>query len=206
MNQFNKTTNRILLKQKALEAVKTLIEFIGDDPNRPGLVDTPSRVVKAWEQDWGLGYNEDFLEKQVHSILNGQFEDGAEQASQLIAVKDIKFTSHCEHHLAEFSGVAHVAYIPGGEKKVILGLSKLVRIVDMYSKKLQVQERLTNQIADFLQDNCAPLGVGVMLKATHSCMCSRGVKQYQTVAVTSALRGEMLTDPAVRQEFLDLVR
>jgi GTP cyclohydrolase I len=197
-------------RQQALDAVRVLIAYIGDDPDRPGLQKTPERVIKAWEQDWGQGYNIDYFTKQQDSILNGKFDDGAENYNQMIIVKDIRFVSHCEHHLAEFSGKIHVGYIPAqkgplSEGGPILGLSKLVRVVDMYSKRLQVQERLTQQVADFINRNCRPIGVGVVAEATHSCMCSRGVRQYQTVAVTSALHGEMLNHIEVRSEFLRLI-
>ena len=193
-------------REEALQAVKTLITYIGDNPNRPGLEKTPERVIKAWEQDWGRGYSSSFIAEQTLSILGAEFDDGAENYNQMISVKNIKFTSHCEHHLAEFNGYADIAYIPSKEKAKILGLSKLARIVNMFSKRLQVQERLTNQIAEFLQIHCKPQGVGVVIKAKHSCMCSRGVRQDNPLAITSALRGDFLTDPAVRAEFLALTR
>ena len=190
-------------RQDAIDAIRLLIQYIGDDPNRSGLKDTPERVIKAWERDWGIGYDKSWRCEEVHSILGGQFDDHQDY-NQMIAVKGICFYSHCEHHLAEFSGVVDIAYIPKPKGKV-LGLSKLARIVNMFSRKLQVQERMTNQIANFIDENCNPLGVGVVVKATHSCMLSRGVKQYDTAAVTSALRGEMLENPEVRDEFLRLV-
>lgn len=192
-------------RSQALDAVKTLISYIGDDPRRGGLIKTPDRVIRAWEKEWGAGYNEEFIAEQTKSILGAKFEDGSENYDQMIAVKDIHFTSHCEHHLAQFSGIVHIAYIPS-KQSLILGLSKLPRIVEMFSRRLQVQERLTNQIADFIEKHCRPLGVGVVIKATHSCMCSRGVRQHETKAVTSALRGEMLSQFEVRDEFLSLVR
>jgi GTP cyclohydrolase I len=191
-------------RQQALDAVRTLISYIGDNPNRPGLVKTPERVIKAWEEDWGLGYNQSRTIAQQDSILNGMFDDGAENYDQMIAVRKIHFVSHCEHHLAEFSGTVDIAYIPSKKGK-ILGLSKLVRVVEMFSKRLQVQERLTAQVADFINEHCKPLGVGVVIRAEHSCMLSRGVKQSETEATTSALRGQMLTRPEVRDEFLRLV-
>lgn len=191
-------------RDQAVEAVRTLISYIGDDPDRPGLRDTPSRVVKAWEQDWGLGYNPLFRERQVQSILRGNFDDGTANYDQMIIVRKIEFVSSCEHHLAPFSGKADIGYIPGKQGRV-LGLSKLVRIVELYCHKLQVQERLTCQIADFLALECKARAVGVVMTATHSCMTSRGVKQHETEAITSALRGEMMTDPAVRAEFLKLI-
>lgn len=183
-------------------AIRTLIKYIGDDPDRPGLVDTPLRVIKAWKNDWGLGYDHNFIRVQKKSILGGQFDDGAESYDTMICVRKIAFTSHCEHHLAEFGGLVDIAYIP---KTKILGLSKLVRVVNMFSKRLQVQERLTTQIANFIEEHCDPIGVGVIVRAKHSCMCSRGVRQSDTEAVTSALRGEIYEKPEVRDEFLRLV-
>lgn len=189
---------------QALEAVSTLIRWIGDDPARQGLIGTPDRVLRAWKDDWGIGYSEEYKEVQKESILRGQFNDGSENYNQMIAVRKIRFTSHCEHHMAQFSGTVDIAYIPR-KKGPVVGLSKPVRIVDLFSRRLQIQERLTNQIADFLNDNLKPDGVGVIIRATHSCMCSRGVRQYETEAITSALRGEMLSEPEVRDEFLRLV-
>jgi GTP cyclohydrolase I len=189
-------------REEAIEAVKTILTYIGEDPNRPGLVKTPERFIKAWEQDWGLGYNGQYIANQETSILNGQFD--AESYDAMLCVRKIRFNSFCEHHLAIFSGSIDIAYIPckGGK---ILGLSKLVRVVDLFSKRLQVQERLTTQIADFIQVHCQPLGVGVISKATHSCMCSRGVKQFETESIASALQGEFLNVPAVKDEFFRLV-
>jgi GTP cyclohydrolase I len=189
-------------REEALQAVKTLISYIGDDPNRPGLIKTPERVIRAWETDWGVGYNRDYTNYQKRSILDAQFDDGAENYDEMILVRGISFFSSCEHHLAIFEGTATIGYIPD---KKILGLSKLSRIVEMYARRLQVQERLTSQVADFIDKNCKPLGVGVVIKARHFCMCSRGIKQPNTDAVTSSLRGEMLTQPEVRSEFLRLV-
>jgi GTP cyclohydrolase I len=191
-------------KEQAEAAIRTLIAFIGDNPDREGLLRTPERVIKAWSRDWGLGYNNSYVTKQIRSILKGRFGDGAQSHSQMIAVKKIHFFSHCEHHLAPFQGTVDVAYIPS-EGGPILGLSKLVRIVELFSQKLQVQERLTDEVADFLDKHCKPLGVGVICRATHGCMTSRGVKQHDPVAVTSALRGEMLKRPEVRDEFFRLV-
>lgn len=193
-------------RRQALEAVRCLISYIGEDVTRQGLVKTPERVIKAWEQDWGIGYNRKFIQAQTLSILGAKFDDGAENYNQMIAVRKIRFVSHCEHHMAEFTGTVDIAYIPAKSNAKILGLSKLVRVVDMFSRRLQVQERLTNQIADFVNIHCKPQGVGVLVRARHSCMCSRGVRQFETEAVTSALRGEMLTEPVVREEFLSLVK
>ena len=191
-------------REQAVAAVRTLIAYIGEDPDRQGVLLTPERVVQAWEQDWGLGYNEEWIKKQSASIFKGKFNDGAQVHSQLIVVKDISFHSFCEHHIAEFSGKADIGYIPA-EGGPILGLSKLARVVDLFSRKLQVQERLTDNVADFINKYCSPIGVGVVIHAKHSCMRSRGVRQPESVAVTSALRGEMLTHPEVRDEFYRMV-
>lgn len=195
---------RIVSEEEALKAVRTIIKYIGDDPNRGGLEKTPARVLKAWKNDWGLGYDKNYIAAQTASILNGQFDDGAENYSEMILVRNIKFHSNCEHHLAPFGGTCVVGYIPRKKGGRILGLSKLVRVVDMFSRKLQVQERLTKEIADFINEKCKPLGVGVIMKATHGCMLTRGVRQDNTDAITSALRGEMYTKPEVRAEFLHL--
>lgn len=192
-------------REQALKAVCTLLSYIGEDITREGLIKTPERVIKAWEQDWGIGYNKQYIQEQTLSILGAQFNDGAENYDTMVVVKKIRFTSHCEHHLAPFSGTVDIAYIPQKNER-ILGLSKLARIVNLFSRRLQVQERMTTQIADFINIHCKPLGVGVIVKATHGCMCSRGVRQFDTEAVTSALRGEMLTQQEVREEFLSLVR
>ena len=204
MTRKSKRLIAVPSQQSAIEAVKTLISYIGDDPSREGLKKTPERFLKAWRGGGGGGYQPTYVLSQQKSILKGQFADGKEGYSEMIAVQKIVFTSHCEHHIAQFVGTADVAYIPapGGR---ILGLSKLVRVVDMFSKRLQVQERLTAQIADFIEEHTKPLGVGVVVRAKHSCMCSRGVKQPDTLATTSALRGEMMRKHEVRDEFLRLV-
>lgn len=189
-------------EEQARQAVRTLISWIGDDPDRAGLLDTPKRVLKAWKKEWGAGYRRSYIRIQRASILKGQFNDGAERVNEMVAVTGIQFHSFCEHHLAVFNGQVSIAYIPNGK---ILGLSKLARVVDLFSKRLQVQERLTNQIADFINKECCPIGVGVVIRASHSCIGSRGVHQPGVEAVTSALRGEMYTRPEVRQEFLKLV-
>lgn len=189
-------------REEALEAIRVLLSYIGEDVGRPGLLKTPERVIRAWEESWGAGYSENYIESQTQSILNGQFEDGAEEADEMIILKDIPFTSFCEHHLGLIEGKASVAYIPDGK---ILGLSKLARVVDLFASRLQVQERLTNQVANFLDENCKPVGVGVVMEATHSCISSRGVHKPGITTVTSALRGEMKSEPEVRAEFLRLI-
>lgn len=169
---------------------------IGEDPNRGGLIETPIRVVKAW-QHWAGGYKEDPAE-----ILK-TFNDGAEDYNQIILVKDIPIYSHCEHHLAPFFGVAHVAYIPDGK---IVGLSKLSRVVDMFARRLQVQERLTSQVANAIQDALQPKAVGVIIECRHMCMESRGIQRQGASTVTSAMKGLFEWDRSAKEELLDLVR
>lgn len=172
-----------------------ILQFMGEDSNRGGLIETPARAAKAW-QFWTRGYAEDPAE-----ILK-TFEDGAEGCNEMVVVRDIPLYSHCEHHLAAIFGTATVAYIPNGR---IVGLSKINRVVDCFARRLQVQERLTAQVADALMDNLQPKGVGVVVKARHMCMESRGVCQQGHSTITSALRG-VFADGTVRQEFLALTR
>ena len=169
---------------------------IGEDPNRGGLIETPIRVAKAW-QHWAGGYKEDPAE-----ILK-TFEGGAEDYNQIILVKDIPIYSHCEHHLAPFFGVAHVAYIPDGK---IVGLSKLSRVVDVFARRLQVQERLTSQVANAIQDALQPKAVGVIIECRHMCMESRGIQRQGASTVTSAMKGLFEWDRSAKEELLDLVR
>lgn len=173
-----------------------LLQFIGEDPTRGGLLDTPKRVAKAWT-DWSSGYKQD-----PKSVMKC-FEDGANGVDEMVVVSDIPFYSHCEHHLAPFFGSITIGYIPD---KRILGLSKLARLTDIYAKRLQVQERLTNQIADSLEEGLSPIGIGVVVKARHLCMESRGVAKQGHMTITSALRGVIKSKPEARAEFLDLAR
>lgn len=174
--------------------ISRLLEFVGEDPKREGLLETPKRVAKAWEF-WCSGYS-----KNPAEILK-VFEDGADGYDQMVTVKDIPIYSHCEHHLAPIFGTVTISYIPNGK---IVGLSKLSRLADMYARRLQVQERLTNDIANALHEHLRPKGVGVALKARHLCMESRGVCQQGHHTVTTALRGCIRTEAATRAEFLSL--
>ena len=174
--------------------IRELLKRLGEDPEREGLRETPKRVMKAWDH-WTCGYKQ-----QATSVLK-TFEDGAEGTDEMVIVRDIQLYSHCEHHMAPFFGKAHVAYIPN---KRIVGLSKLARVVDIFAHRLQVQERLTNQIANALNDNLDPIGVGVVIEATHFCMCSRGVNKQGSTTVTSALRGAIKDKPEARAEFMAL--
>lgn len=169
---------------------------LGEDPNRSGLRDTPQRVVQAWK-DWTSGYEQDPAE------LLKAFEDGAEEYNELIVVRGIPVYSHCEHHLAPFFGTAAIGYVPHGK---IVGLSKLTRLVDCFSRRLQVQERMTIQIANALMENLEPKAVGVVVRCRHMCMESRGIRAAGEVTVTSALLGELQPNLAMRTEFLALAR
>lgn len=169
---------------------------LGEDPDRTGLIDTPSRIAKAWK-DWTAGYAQDpadFLKV---------FEDGARDYNELIVVRSIPVYSHCEHHLAPFFGKATIGYIPSGK---IVGLSKLTRLVDCFSKRLQVQERLTIQIAKAFMTHLQPKAVGIVIRCRHTCMESRGISTQGEETVTSAMLGELQTNQALRAEFLALAR
>lgn len=174
--------------------VRRMLQYVGEDPARGGLLETPARVAKAW-QFWCKGYTQD-----PKDILK-TFEDGAEGCDEMVMVRDIPFYTHCEHHMAPFFGTATIAYIPNGK---IVGLSKLNRVLDCFARRLQVQERLTTQVAEAIMEHLQPIGVGVIIKARHMCMESRGVCQQGHHTVTSALRGVFKDDPTVRSEFLEL--
>ena len=184
----------MLDKSKVVEAL--LREVIGEDSQRGGLLETPNRVVKAWGH-WAGGYKMD--PKEVLKT----FEDGAENYNQIILVKDIPVYSHCEHHLAPFFGVAHVAYIPDGK---IVGLSKLSRVVDIFSRRLQVQERLTSQVAEALQEALNPKAVGVVIECRHMCMESRGIQRQGASTVTSSMKGLFEWDRSAKEELMNLIR
>jgi GTP cyclohydrolase I len=176
--------------------IRRLLQVIGEDTARGGLLETPGRVIKAW-QDWTSGYS------QSPADILKVFEDGAENCDEMVLVRDIPIYSHCEHHMAAIFGTVSIGYIPDGK---IVGLSKLSRLADVFARRLQVQERLTNQIADALQDHLNPKGVGVIIRARHMCMESRGVCQQGHHTVTSALRGVFRSDAAARAEFLALTK
>ena len=175
---------------------RRLIRSVGEDPNRCGLLETPRRMQKAW-QDWTCGYGQDPAE-----ILK-VFEDGAEEYNELIVVRNIPVYSHCEHHMAPFFGKATIGYLPDGK---IVGLSKLTRLVDCFARRLQVQERLTTQIANALMENLEPKAVGVVVSCRHMCMESRGIRSVGEETVTSAMLGELQPNLALRTEFLALAR
>lgn len=187
-------TQKLELTIIAARLVKALEDVPDYQELREGLHDTPERVAKAW-QFWTRGYGMDASE-----ILK-VFEDGANGYDEMVIVKDIPVYSKCEHHLADIFGTVTIAYIPDGK---IVGLSKLSRLADMYARRLQVQERMTSQIADALETHLQPKGVGVVMRARHMCMESRGLCQQGHHTITSAIRGVMKTDPTARSEFLQL--
>jgi GTP cyclohydrolase I len=187
------TDDRETLRKREL-LVAQLLESIGEDPSREGLLRTPHRVASAYEF-LTEGYRQD-----IRKILNGAIF--TEEYSEMVIVKEIDFHSLCEHHLIPFYGKAHIAYIPNGK---IIGLSKLPRIVDVFSRRLQVQERLTQQIASTLYEVLDPLGVGVVVEARHMCMMMRGVQKQNAIATTSAMLGIFREDVKTRQEFLSLI-
>ncbi|MGB6648705.1 MAG: GTP cyclohydrolase I FolE [Bacteroidota bacterium] len=184
-----------LLKTKKMEElVEQMLEQIGEDPRREGLLQTPRRVARAY-QFLTQGYSQD-----VREVLNGAVFK--EKYNEMVIVKEIDFFSMCEHHMLPFYGRAHVAYIPSGK---ILGLSKIPRIVEVFSRRLQVQERMTQQIADTLYEALNPDGVGVVIEARHMCMMMRGVEKQNSLATTSAMLGSFRDDVKTRQEFLTLI-
>ena len=183
------------LEKEAMEAVKTLILWAGDDPEREGLLDTPKRVVKAYKQFFA-GYKED-----PEEILSRTFEevDGYDDA---VIVRDIRLESHCEHHMVPIIGVAHVGYIPSNR---VVGISKLARFVDLYSKRLQTQETMTAQIANTIDKVLKPKGVAVVIDSNHNCMSTRGVHKANSSTITSRMLGIFRTDEKAREEFISLV-
>lgn len=175
--------------------IRRIIQFTGDDPAREGLIDTPKRVAKALEH-WFSGYK---YSKEDITALMKTFEDGSEGCDEMVTRRNIPVYSKCEHHMADIWGFVTVAYIP---KDKVVGLSKMDRIVDIFGRRLQVQERLTNQIADAMWDNLNPIGVGVQVVARHMCIESRGVCNANSETITTALRGTMKQQASTRQEFL----
>ena len=190
------TQNRpTVTDEEMMQAVRTLLIGLGEDPDREGLKDTPKRVMKALQ----------FLTKGYHESLD-ELLNGAvftEDANEMVLVRDIDIFSSCEHHILPILGRAHVAYIPNGK---VIGLSKIARICEMYARRLQVQERLTLQIADALQGLLKPQGVAVVVEASHMCMVMRGVQKPGSWTVTSAMRGVFAEDAKTREEFMNLIR
>ncbi len=188
-------TKQKVTETEMMQAVRTLLIGLGEDPDREGLKDTPKRVMKALQ----------FLTKGYHQSLD-ELLNGAvftEDANEMVLIRDIDIFSSCEHHILPIIGRAHVAYIPNGK---VIGLSKIARICEMYAQRLQVQERLTLQIADALQGLLKPQGVAVVIEATHMCMVMRGIQKPGSWTVTSAMRGVFSEDVRTREEFMNLIR
>ncbi len=182
-------------RAQAEEAVRTLLRWAGDDPEREGLLDTPARVTKAYG-DWFRGYEED-----PAAMLQSTFEE-VEGYDDMVVLRDIRWESYCEHHMAPIIGKAHVAYLPIDR---IVGISKLARVVDAYAKRLQVQEKMNAQIANTLHEVLKPRGVAVVLEGEHHCMSTRGVHKPGVSMVTTSMTGEFKIDRSMRREFMDII-
>ncbi len=193
-NQNRRSINRPSPEQ-AKEAVRTLIRWAGDDPEREGLVDTPQRVVDSFREFYA-GYEQDPME-----ILSRTFEE-VQGYDEIVLMKNMRLESHCEHHMAPFIGIAHIAYLP--DKKIV-GISKIARLLDVYAKRLQTQETMTAQIADCIEHALSPRGVAVIIDAEHQCMTTRGVHKSGTSTVTSQMRGLFRTDSKARSELMQLI-
>ncbi len=180
---------------QACQAVRTLLEYAGDDPDREGLLETPARVVRSYEEHFA-GYTMD-----PYAILSKTFEE-VEGYDEMVFLKNINFESFCEHHMAPIIGNVHLAYIPN---KRVVGISKLARIVDLYAKRLQIQEKMTAQIATTIQEVLEPKGVAVIIDAIHQCMTTRGVNKDRTSTITSQMVGLFREDARTRAEFMALV-
>jgi len=182
-------------REEAEEAVRTLLRWAGEDPSREGLLETPSRVVRAYEEFFA-GYEVDPV-----SLLERTFEE-TEGYDEIVLLRDIRMESHCEHHMAPILGRVHVAYLP---HRRVVGISKLARVVEAYSKRFQIQEKLTAQIANTIQDVLQPRGVAVVIEAAHQCMTTRGVHKHGATMVTSRMLGAFRDDPSTRRELLAMI-
>ncbi|MGH6906809.1 MAG: GTP cyclohydrolase I FolE [Aestuariivirga sp.] len=183
-------------RDEAEDAVRTLLAWAGDNPDREGLLDTPMRVAKAF-REYFSGYDEDPAEALSRTFVDvGGYDD-------IVMLRDIEFNSHCEHHIAPFIGRAHVAYLP---TKKVVGISKLARVVDIYARRLQTQETMTAQIANCIDEQLSPKGVAVMIEAVHTCMSMRGISKRNVATITTQFTGTFKTDPALQARFINLVR
>jgi GTP cyclohydrolase I len=196
MSKSAKTpANPSVTREQAEDAVRTLLSWAGEDPKREGLLDTPKRVVEAYG-DWYSGYHDDpreFLERTFKEVAG---------YDEMIVLRDIEFESHCEHHMAPIIGKAHVGYLPNGK---VVGISKLARVVETYARRFQVQEKMTAQIAQCIQDVLQPLGVGVVVEGAHECMTTRGIHKRGVSMVTSKMLGSFRDDARTRAEFLRFI-
>ena len=182
-------------REEAEDAVRTLIRWSGDNPSREGLLGTPGRFVRAWEEFFA-GYDEDPVE-----VLQRTFQETGGY-DEMVVLRDIQFFSHCEHHIVPIVGKVHVAYVPA---KRVVGISKLARVVDIFARRMQIQEKLTAEIATTINQVMQPRGVGVLVEAQHQCMTTRGVQKSEVSMVTSHMLGEFRDDPEMRREFLSLL-
>ncbi len=182
-------------RDEAEQAVRVLLRWAGDDPEREGLLDTPKRVARAYEE-YFRGYSQD-----PYAILRRTFEE-TNGYDEMVVLRDIDFRSHCEHHVAPIVGRAHIGYLPDHR---VIGISKLARVVDVYARRLQIQEKLTAEIADAIETVLQPRGVGVVIEAAHHCMTTRGVSKEGVLMVTSRMLGTFRTDPKTRREFLSMI-
>ncbi len=185
----------VVTREHAEAAVRTLIEWIGENPDREGLVGTPGRVARAYRELFS-GYGENPKE-----ILRRTFEE-VDGYDEMVVLRDIRFESHCEHHILPIIGRVHVAYLPS---RRVIGISKLARIVDIYARRLQIQEKLTVQIADTIDEVLRPKGVAVVVEASHECMTTRGVRKSGVNMVTSRMTGDFRSDASTRREFLNII-
>lgn len=183
-------------KNEAQEAVRTLIAWAGDNPHREGLIDTPKRVVEAFE-DFFSGYKQNPAQ-----ILNKTFEE-VDNYDDMVLLKNMRFESHCEHHMVPFIGIAHIAYIPN---KKVVGISKIARLLDIFAKRLQTQETMTSQIADSIEKTLKPLGVAVYIEAEHQCMTSRGVHKVGTTTITKKMTGLFSKDEKIENNFFAMIK
>jgi len=207
MNKIDPGTNEIVRKiverpeidrpseNEAREAVRTLLRWAGDDPDREGLRDTPDRVVRAYGE-WFAGYDQDPVD-----LLQRTFEE-VEGYDEMVVLRDIRFESYCEHHMAPIIGKAHAGYIPTNR---VVGISKLARLVNVFARRLQVQEKMTSQIANVLMEVLRPRGVAVVMEGEHHCMSTRGVHRHGVSMVTSTMLGTFRTDHRTRREFMDII-
>jgi len=193
INNFYKTNS--VTREQAEDAVRTLIAWAGDNPNREGLIETPKRVVNAY-QDFFSGYNED-----PFKILGKAFDE-VDGYNDIVLIKNIRMESHCEHHMVPFIGTAHVAYIPNGR---VVGISKIARLVDIFAKRLQTQETMTAQIANTLNQALNPKGVAVLIDATHLCMSTRGIHKVNASTVTTTFLGEFKINSNLESRFLKMI-
>ena len=182
-------------RAEAEAAIRTLIQWAGDDPDREGLIDTPSRVVRSYEEFY-QGYTAD-----PRALLERTFEE-VEGYDEIVFLRDIRFESHCEHHMAPIIGRAHVAYLP---HKRVVGISKLARLIDVYAKRLQIQEKMTSQIANTINEILQPKGTAVVIEASHQCMTTRGVHKAGVSMVTSTMLGAFREEASTRREFLAMI-